>query len=155
MRRLFHVTAVALMLATCGPTPKPCGPGSCEGCCDEAGECLAGTGLFECGAGGNACTACEANEVCAAGACARFDGGDYDAAFPMDPDASYNLDAGTYDAGRDAGTDAGFDAGRPDAGVDAGRPDAGFDAGRPDAGFDAGRPDAGSDAGAPDAGDAG
>lgn len=114
------------------------------GCCDEAGECLAGTGLFECGAGGARCIACAANQVCRGGGCGLFDGGEYDAAFPMDPDGNYNLDAGVYDASRpDAGV---ADAGR-DAGVDAGRVDAGFDAGRPDAGVDGGRPDAGADAG--------
>jgi hypothetical protein len=140
---------------------QPCwSAGSCDGCCDEAGECLAGTALFECGTGGAMCTACMPNEICSAGACALFDGGEYEAAFPMDPDGSYNLDAGVYDASRpfDAGVDAGrvdagVDAGRVDAGVDAGRVDAGFDAGRPDAGFDAGF-DAGADAGS-DAGDGG
>lgn len=151
------IAVAALWVGSCSSPAKPCGPGACAGCCDEAGECVAGTGLFECGAGGAMCTACMPNEVCSAGACALFDGGNYDAAFPMDPDGNYNLDAGVYDASRpDGGVDAGFDAGRPDAGFDAGRPDsgvdAGFDAGRPDAGFDAGRPDAGVDAGV-DAGD--
>jgi len=118
------------------------------GCCDESGECLMGTALDECGAGGGQCIACAANQVCASGSCVRFDGGVYDASFPMDPDGNYNMDAGVYDAGRpdsgsDAGFDAGFDAGRPDSGVDAGRMDAGSDAGR----ADAGRSDAGADAG--------
>ena len=126
-----------------------------------SGECLAGTALFECGTGGNQCVACAANEVCAAGMCGLFDGGEYDAAFPMDPDGNYNLDAGVYDASR---PDGGVDAGRADSGIDAGRIDAGVDAGRPDAGrpdagvdagFDAGRPDAGFDAGVDAGADAG
>lgn len=154
MRRLLPVL-LAISLS-CSSGSQTCNSSTCQGCCDESGECHAGTGLFECGAGGAMCVACAANQVCAAGACGLFDGGEYDASFPMTMDASYNLDAGVYDAGRDAGQgDAGpVDAGRPDAGADAGRPDGGSDAGRPDAGFDAGRPDAGSDAGA-DAGDGG
>jgi hypothetical protein len=142
MRRLIAIAALAV--GSCSSPTKPCGPGLCMGCCDELGECLAGTALFECGGGGNKCSACAANQVCSAGACGLFDGGVYDASFPMDPDGNYNLDAGVYDAGRpDAGFDAGFDAGKPDSGVDAGRMDAGFDAGRPDAGSDAGQSDGG------------
>jgi len=150
MRRLIAIAA--LVVGSCSSPSKPCGPGTCDGCCDEAGECLAGTALFECGAGGAMCAACLPNEICSAGACALFDGGEYDAAFPMDPDGSYNLDAGVYDASR---PDAGVDAGRVDAGVDAGRIDAGVDAGRVDAGFDAGRPDSGVDAGVDAGADAG
>ena len=159
MRRLW--IALAFAVGSCSSQTRTCNTSTCDGCCDEAGECLDGTGLFECGIGGNACQACASNLVCSAGECVLFDGGDYDAAFPLDPDGNYNLDAGVYDASRpDAGVDAGrpdagFDAGRPDAGFDAGRPDAGFDAGRPDAGFDAGRPDAGSDAGTDAGSDAG
>lgn len=162
----FGLLIAALLVGSCSSQQRPCNASTCsDGCCDEAGECLDGTALFECGTGGGMCVACAPNQVCAAGACVLFDGGDYDAAFPMDPDGNYNLDAGVYDASRpdsgvDAGRpDAGFDAGRPDSGVDAGRVDAGFDAGRPDAGFDAGfdagAPDAGSDAGEEDAGDGG
>lgn len=148
----FVVGFVISFLVACGPAPKTCGPGNCTGCCDENGECLAGTALFECGSGGNACVKCEANLVCSAGACGLIDGGDYDGNFPGDPDASFR-DAGVYDAGPrpDAGVDAGTpDAGRPDSGM--GTPDSGTpDAGRPDAGsMDAGTPDAGPpDAGTP------
>ncbi|MBL8951433.1 MAG: hypothetical protein JNK82_11680 [Myxococcaceae bacterium] len=165
MRRAIAI--VALFVGSCSGSTKPCDPSTCMGCCDEAGECLAGTNLFECGAGGGRCVACAANELCGGGACLLFDGG-YDAAFPMDPDGNYNLDAGVYDASRpdasvaDAGRDGGVDAGRVDAGIDAGRVDAGVDAGRVDAGFDAGVDagrdagvDAGSDAGADDGGDGG
>lgn len=102
---------------SCGPSQpagKVCGPGTCDGCCTDTGDCLAGTTVFECGAGGSACVPCEANQACNAGTCARFLGGDYDASFPDAPDASVNLDAGTYRP--------------PDAGmmtVDAGALDAG------------------------------
>jgi hypothetical protein len=75
------------------------------GCCDSNGECVAGTALFVCGAGGAACVKCEANQACQAGACGVIDGG-------------VRGDAGVFDAGR---PDASVDAGRPDAGpVDAG-----------------------------------
>src|SRR5205809_731246 len=106
MRRLLCIVAVAVSVGSCSSATKACGPGACDGCCDEAGECHAGTGLFECGNGGKACVACAANEVCADFACGLFDGGDYDAAFPFEPDGNYNLDAGVYDASR------------PDSGVD-------------------------------------
>jgi hypothetical protein len=149
---LGAVVGFSVAVASCGAPPKMCGPSNCTGCCDETGECLGGTAVFECGTGGAVCQTCAGNEVCAAGACGRFDGGDYDANFPGPRDASVNFDAGLFDAGPmpvDAGVDAGMmvDAGRPDAGmmVDAGRPDAGaMDAGV-DAGMmvDAGRPDAG------------
>lgn len=42
-----------------GGTPAPCGPATCEGCCDERGACLAGEVDVACGAGGVACVACE------------------------------------------------------------------------------------------------
>ena len=147
------VFGFALSVASCGAPPKVCSPSNCQGCCDENGECLGGTAVFECGTGGAMCQACAANEVCNAGACERFSSGDYDASFPGARDASVNVDAGTFDAGP-MPIDAGTDAGRPDAGpmVDAGRPDAGLDAGViPDAGpmVDAGQPDAGP---RPDAG---
>ncbi len=94
--------------------PKACSAATCEGCCAESGDCLAGTAVFECGAGGAACTSCASNEVCQAGACGPFEGGDYDASFPALADASVRLDAGVYrppDSGvvvPDAGTvDAG------------------------------------------------
>lgn len=160
----FTVGLTLSVVSSCGPAPQPCGPSSCMGCCDENGECLAGTGLLACGAAGGACVACEANQACLAGACGLIDGGDYDANFPDRPDSSVNYDAGTFDGGPrpDGGSDAGgmdaggMDAGRPDAGgMDAGGTDAGgMDAGGMDAGgMDAGGMDAGGmDAGAVDAG---
>lgn len=111
------------------------------GCCDENGECLAGSSLLACGAGGGACVTCAANQSCQAGACGLIDGGDYDASFPDRPDGSINYDAGVYDAGSDAGIP---DSGTTDAGgtMDAGTTDAGgaMDAGSSDAGMDAGAP---------------
>ncbi len=160
MRRLALTLGVCLAFGSCGSTTKPCTASTCMGCCDESGECVDGTAVFECGLGGASCKACPSNQFCNAGACELFDdGGDYDAEFDPDPDGNYNLDAGVYDASvPDAGPDAGrADSGTPDAGrpPDAGTPDAGRpDAGRPDAGFDAGTIDAGVDAGA-DAGDGG
>lgn len=143
------VCGFAVSFASCGAPQGPaCGPSTCAGCCDANGECLGGSAVFECGSGGAMCTACQSNELCRAGACERFDGGDYDANFPFARDASINYDAGLFDAGPMP-----VDAGPPDAGrADAGAP---VDAGRPDAGgaVDAGRPDAGaSDAGSLDAG---
>jgi hypothetical protein len=102
--------------ASCGPTgpsEKAC-PADCAGCCSDQGDCLAGTAVFECGTGGAACVACEANQVCQAGACAPFANGDYDASFPDAPDASVNPDAGVFMPG-DAGTMT-QDAGMTDAG---------------------------------------
>ena len=131
-RSLVLGLAVGLSLsfvASCGPAPQPCGPSTCTGCCDENGECLAGSSLLACGVGGGACAACEANQACLAGACGLIDGGDYDGSFPDRPDSSVNYDAGVYDGGPDAAVpDAGQpDAGRPDAGAtDAGPPDSGM-----------------------------
>ncbi|MDP3232287.1 MAG: hypothetical protein Q8S33_16765 [Myxococcales bacterium] len=160
------VCGFAVSLASCGAAPVPCGPSTCNGCCDENGECLSGSAVFECGSGGAMCVACQVNELCRSGVCGVFEGGEYDANFPGPRDASINFDAGLFDGGPlpiDAGppdsgvADAGRpDAGRPDAGVsDAGRVDAGIaDAGLSDAGIsDAGPADAGpADAGRPDAG---
>lgn len=161
----FLVGVVLSVVSSCGPAPQACGPSTCMGCCDENGECLAGTALLACGVGGGTCAACEANQACHAGACGLIDGGDYDANFPDRPDSSVNYDAGVFDGG--SGTDAGADAGRPDGGttdaggmMDAGgTTDAGgtVDAGgTTDAGTDAGSMmdagmsmDAGIDAGAP------
>lgn len=118
------VVGFSVAVASCSPAPKPCGPSTCNGCCDSAGECLAGTAVFECGLGGGACMACRPNELCRAGACETFDGGEYDASFPGARDGSINYDAGLFDGGPEV--DAGRDAGRPDSGVtDAGRGDGG------------------------------
>jgi hypothetical protein len=119
------VCGFAVSLASCGAAPKACGPSTCNGCCDQNGECLAGSAVFECGSGGAMCRACQVNELCRAGVCEVFEGGEYDANFPGPRDASINADAGLFDGGP-MPLDAGVDAGRPDAGAtDAGRPDSG------------------------------
>lgn len=135
---------LGFLIASCGEAPKKCGPGTCNGCCDANGQCLAGTAVFDCGFGGAQCLACEPNELCRAGGCELFDGGEYDANFPGANDASINYDAGIFDGGPEI--DAGRDAGPPDAGRDAGTI---TDGGRPDGGADGGRTDAGLDAGPP------
>lgn len=168
MLRAFLASFCCGLLLSLAPScgaGAPCGPATCPGCCD-GNDCLEGTGLRECGAGGKACVACAPIEECRQGACQRF-AVDYDASFPGDPDGgALNPDAGLFDAGP-PGQDAGRDASVPDASVrDAGAIDAGRDAGGLDAGrdagpADAGRPDAGSDdagsddAGSDDAGDGG
>ena len=43
---------------------EPCGPGTCAGCCDATGECMAGNSVSFCGAGGFACGSCGAGKVC-------------------------------------------------------------------------------------------
>lgn len=141
------VVGFSLSLASCGPTTPACGPGTCNGCCDSNGECLAGSAVFECGTGGAMCTACQPNELCRDGVCGLFPGGQYDASFPGGRDGSINYDAGLFDGG--PMIDAGVDAGRPDAGMDAGRPDSGvMDAGRPDSGMGGGAAGGGAAGGA-------
>lgn len=120
MRRVFllgfSLGLLASVSVSCGQTMAPtksCSPATCQGCCSDTGDCLAGTAVFECGTGGEACVACQANQVCQAGVCGLFENGDYDASFPDRPDASIRYDAGVYrppDSGvvmMDAGVDAG------------------------------------------------
>jgi hypothetical protein len=116
LRAASAAFVAGLLVAACGGGPAPkkeCTPSTCQGCCDESGECLAGTALFACGAGGESCVACEANQVCTMGGCGLIAGGDYDASFPDRPDASVRYDAGVFMPG-DAG--ATMDAGTMDAG---------------------------------------
>lgn len=68
-------------LGGCGTKPACDCP---DGCCDEAGACVAGTVSSACGLGGAACVACGADQRCVDQAC-----------------------VGASDAGTDAGTDAG------------------------------------------------
>jgi hypothetical protein len=75
---------------------KHCSAATCQGCCSEEGDCLAGTAVFECGTGGEACVACAANQACQVGVCGLFENGDYDASFPDAPDAAVRWDAGVY-----------------------------------------------------------
>ena len=77
------LAAVVLTLgfvSACGVSPRQCSAKNCAvGCCDEDGECLKGTGLLECGAGGAKCARCAPDETCRSGACELLgDGGVYD-----------------------------------------------------------------------------
>ena len=150
----------ALTGSGCGVNPKPSSAPSCSGCCDESGECLAGTGLFECGATGARCARCAVTDTCRVGSCEPLaDAGIYDGGMTS------GIGAGGAGGGSGAGAEpedsAAGAASRstlekmaawtrgPDAGTDAGKPDAGFDGG-----IDAGGKDAGLDGGR-DGGDAG
>ncbi len=82
------VGLVASLAPSCGPTAA-CGPGTCYGCCDAAGECVGGITQDSCGGNGVACVACAAGQVCVTGACST----------PLSNDG--------VDAGADAGVDAG------------------------------------------------
>ncbi|MDF2693309.1 MAG: hypothetical protein K0S65_1692 [Labilithrix sp.] len=47
-----------------------CGPQNCAGCCNAAGQCVAGNDTTACGIKGQQCDACGANETCSAtGSC--------------------------------------------------------------------------------------
>jgi hypothetical protein len=52
-----------LSALSCGPTGT-CRPGACEGCCDAAGVCRAGTNTVECGRAGNFCRICGQSQQC-------------------------------------------------------------------------------------------
>lgn len=108
------LAGVAISCGAQAPAKPPCGADNCAGCCSDTGDCLAGTAVFECGAAGASCEVCAANQVCNAGACANFEGGDYDGSFPDAPDASVNRDAGTFNPTDGGG--GGSDAGSGDAG---------------------------------------
>lgn len=69
-----------LVLSGC---PRPCDRSTCNGCCAEDGECVAGTSRTECGLGGELCQRCTTAERCAAAKCE---------ALPVE-------DAGVVDAG--------------------------------------------------------
>lgn len=54
----------------CQGKPPPCGPGTCDGCCDAAGLCRFGTESDACGVKGGACDNCAAKgQGCSAGVC--------------------------------------------------------------------------------------
>ncbi len=108
------VAGVGISCGAPGSSKPPCGPDVCSGCCTDTGDCLGGTAVFECGAGGEACQACAANQVCQAGVCGLFENGDYDASFPDAPDGGVNRDAGVF-MGTDGGG-GGLDGGGGDAG---------------------------------------
>lgn len=68
MRLWFFV--FALVVFSCGtPSSPACDSASCQGCCDAAGVCQAGSAASACGANGFACQACSATTTCVSGAC--------------------------------------------------------------------------------------
>jgi hypothetical protein len=69
--RIIAVAAVLLLaVAGCGSDDKAsCDPTSCQGCCNAAGECVAGNMPALCGVGGAACVSCKPGEACNAGTC--------------------------------------------------------------------------------------
>lgn len=63
-------TALCLaVLLACGTPQGPCGPATCNGCCDSAGKCVAGTADLACGRSGAACDACPAARFCRDNVC--------------------------------------------------------------------------------------
>lgn len=68
MRTLSMV--VVLVLAGCGGPPKSATcAATCNGCCDGAGACQAGTAPSACGTAGRVCSACMAGDTCSLGFC--------------------------------------------------------------------------------------
>lgn len=107
----FVIGLAASSLVGCGgpmQMTKSCSAATCQGCCSATGDCLSGTALFQCGAGGEACATCAPNETCSSGVCSLFPNGDYDASFPDNPDGSIRYDAGVFMPP---------DSGMPDAGM--------------------------------------
>lgn len=45
----------------------PCGPATCDGCCDATGACVVGTALTACGSDGGVCASCSG--ACVSGQC--------------------------------------------------------------------------------------
>ncbi|MBM4381515.1 MAG: HmuY family protein, partial [Deltaproteobacteria bacterium] len=90
LRTLLAAAAFASLASSCTLTGAACGPDTCNGCCDANGICQPGTTAAVCGATGNTCAACGANEACNAGACAAVQ--------PVDGDGG-TPDAGAPDAG--------------------------------------------------------
>jgi hypothetical protein len=51
-----------------GPDNEPCGPDTCDGCC-QGDTCVAGSEDSACGSGGEACESCSAESTCEQGSC--------------------------------------------------------------------------------------
>lgn len=63
------VLTMAAALGACGSNePMTCGPENCPGCC-RAGQCLSGSAVQACGAGGDACASCVLGQDCTNGVC--------------------------------------------------------------------------------------
>ncbi|MDP1920448.1 MAG: hypothetical protein Q8L14_29660 [Myxococcales bacterium] len=125
-----------LLLAGCGATQVPCGPSSCQGCCDAQGSCVATPSAQQCGSGGNQCSACGAGAICLVGSCSMPQG----------------TGGGVAGGGSAGGSTAGGDAGGSAAGGSAGGSTAGGSAGGSTAGGSAGGSTAGGSAGGSTAG---
>ncbi|MHB8873106.1 MAG: hypothetical protein ACYC8T_05410 [Myxococcaceae bacterium] len=69
----FGIGMLVALAPSCGP--KPCGAGSCPGCCDSTGTCQGGTSPTACGVNGGACTSCATAPFCQAGLCSGGTGG--------------------------------------------------------------------------------
>ena len=48
---------------------QPCGPNTCQGCCNNQGQCVAGNAATACGKMGIVCNACGGSQTCVDGAC--------------------------------------------------------------------------------------
>lgn len=68
MRKWVAGAAVVMLLVGvgCGRTPLPCGPQTCDGCCDATGVCQAGDAPSACGQQGLSCAQCVScpNRLC-------------------------------------------------------------------------------------------
>lgn len=76
--RVLALGVVAGFLIALAPScgGATCGPANCKGCCDANKKCVdPGNTNQTCGASGNACKACLANETCQAGQCTAGSGG--------------------------------------------------------------------------------
>ncbi len=64
---LWMLTVAACESTTEPPPPEQekCSPSNCSGCCTPAGHCSRGLEVSACGAGGQACMSCGAQERCA------------------------------------------------------------------------------------------
>ncbi|MBL9037801.1 MAG: HmuY family protein [Archangium sp.] len=70
MHARLSLVVMALAVSACRPADEPCGPTTCAGCCDAAGECQAGNTVAACGGtAGGMCAVCTEGNGCFSGAC--------------------------------------------------------------------------------------
>ncbi len=69
------VTMVVVPLASCGAPKAKCNTTTCFGCCDDKGECQAGTSTAACGNNAGVCAACQFGSICNFGACSAGSSG--------------------------------------------------------------------------------
>ncbi len=66
----FLACVAVISAPGCGPVALTrCVPGTCNGCCDGSGNCVAGTIASECGSNGIACKRCDGLAICQQGNC--------------------------------------------------------------------------------------